>query len=148
MSQKRVRIILTPDVVEQERGYFKRIDKDGNGNLDEEELMRFFSDEKRAYLKPFTKLIVKVFGENGKVSWEQFLNFWKAYAADPDAGNHIGKVLFNFIDKDHSGIVDYDEAKGVMDLIDTEWESNGEMTGMNFEQFKAHFLGNGCIWNH
>lgn len=147
MCARRVRFLATPEHVQKESEYFKGIDKDGNGTLDADELAVYFTDEKRSYLKSFTKLIVKVFGSDGKVSWEQFLKFWKSYVADPHSQNYIGKILFNYIDKDQSGTVDFNEAMEVMELIDNPWVKEEGITGMNYSQFiEKFFTKENTLW--
>ena len=132
---------LTEEEIEEAEISFRSIDLNGNGLLDAKELARFLS--KKPQLRCFPRLIVALYGEDGEVSFEQYMKFYKALNADPDDDNFLGKAIFDYIDSDKSGYIDWDEIEPIVDLIDAPRGEMSKVLGSleqaDYEQFKHSF---------
>lgn len=121
---------------------FLQIDKDRNYSLDKDELSQFL-DEFSPHLKPFIPLLLKVFGKNDKMSWKSFHEFYSSFIEKTSSPNYISRRVFNYIDDDHSGIIDFEELNTVIDLIDAPrslvLSLLTRITEMNYEQFNLQF---------
>ncbi|KAK8897036.1 hypothetical protein M9Y10_014970 [Tritrichomonas musculus] len=134
---------------------FLQIDKDKNYNLDVDELAEFLH-EFAPQLKPFVRLLMKVFGEeqeeedeNGQVtkkygmSWKSFMEFYSSFIEKTSSPNYISRRIFSFIDDDQSGIIDFEELNEIVDLIDAPrsvvLSLLTKFTEMDYEHFQFQF---------
>lgn len=133
---------LTNQDIREARDQFAEIDQDGNGVLDEKELDHYFQSSK-AELSCFSKLIIEIYGKNGAVSIDQFLQFYKSFSAPRDSSEYIGRYIFDYIDNDHSGTIDASEFQKVVDLIKfpdgTKQDTIDRVDKMNYEEFSKRF---------
>lgn len=133
---------LTQTEIQDAREQFAQIDKDGNGVLDENELDYYFKSSK-AELSCFSKLIIEIYGKNGGVSIDQFLQFYKSFAAPRDSDDYIGRHIFDYIDNDHSGTIEASEFQKVVDLIKfpegTKQDTIDRVDQMDYEEFSKRF---------
>lgn len=121
---------------------FRRIDENGNGELDAAELTNYLSANKPE-LRSFPRLIIHIFGDDRSIDWSRFYYSYRSFSASPDDDeNYIGRKIFNYIDKDGSGKIDSREFNHILDYIDAP---KGQlqafmMTGtLTYPQFKKKF---------
>ena len=121
---------------------FRRIDTNGNGELDSKELTNYLSSNKPE-LRSFPRLIIHIFGDDRSIDWSRFYYSYRSFSASPDDDeNYIGRKIFDYIDKDKSGKIDSTEWNHILDYIDAP---QGQlqafmMTGtLNYQQFKKKF---------
>ncbi|KAK8885818.1 hypothetical protein M9Y10_041272 [Tritrichomonas musculus] len=95
---------------------FKAIDKDGNGQLDSDELFEYISKFKPE-LRSFSNLIIRVFGDGNTINWSQFYYSYRSFTAKKEADNYILKLIFKFIDTDNSGTISGKEYREVFDYF-------------------------------
>lgn len=132
---------LSDEEILDAKKQFNEIDRDNNGYLDENELDEYFRDKKKE-LRCFPKLVVEIFGKNGHVTFEQYMNFYKSLAADKFDDDFIGKHIFVYIDKDKSGVIDSSEFEKVYALLKLPpgFEKHPLNQGnMNYAQFSKEF---------
>ena len=130
------------DEIERAGAEFRHTDRDGNGHLDENELRQYLSTGKRLPLRCFPKLIIRIFGSDGTITFDQFCAFYKALVADPNSDEFLGKKIFDAIDTNHNGVIEADECAEVIGLIETPGGSSpneGTLSQMDYPQFKAYF---------
>lgn len=87
---------------------FKKIDKDGNGKLDSDELYNYIKKFKPE-LRAFSNMIIRVFGDDGTIDWSRFYYSYKSFTASKDSDNYILKLIFKYIDTDGSGTISFEE---------------------------------------
>lgn len=121
---------------------FARIDKNRNGKLDLKELEIYISLHKPE-LRSFPRLIIHIFGDGESIDWTHFYYSYRSFSASPDDDeNYIGKKIFDYIDKDKSGIIDSSEFNKVLEYIDVP---NGQLEpfilvgALSYPQFKVKF---------
>ena len=128
--------------LESAEAAFKAIDKDGNGTLDLQELRSFLAD-KCPRLALFARVLMQLFAKDGQINWEMFLELYHSFLVAPTDDKYIAKRIFDSMDDDHSGAIDYNEMKGFIDLIDAPRSILlGLVTKLNritYEQFKLQF---------
>lgn len=133
---------LSKEEINEARDEFYENDQDGNGVLDEREFDKYINIFK-AELSCFSKLIVQVFGQNGGVSIDQFLLFYRSFASNRDSDEFIGRYIFDYFDKDHKGKIDASDFQKVADLINfpegTQQETIDTIDKMNYNEFSQRF---------
>ncbi|KAK8881253.1 Rhomboid- protein 3 [Tritrichomonas musculus] len=99
---------FTPAEIEKLRHGFSKIDVDGNGSIEKEE-MNFFLMQ-NGIDTTFTDLAFQLFSANGEtLNFEEFQKYISITTQMDDNPRVFYKCLFDFIDKDHSGGIDQDE---------------------------------------
>lgn len=105
----------------QLRESFSKIDEDNSGALEIDELKTFLK-ENSPYLVPFARMIMKIFGTelNGKkiITWAGYLSLFKSFDAKRTDAAYISRKVFDYIDADRSGILDFSEISILVDMID------------------------------
>lgn len=132
---------LTEEEIKNAKASFTEIDTNRNGYLEENELDSYFRQDKKE-LRCFPKLVVEIFGQNGHITVDQFLTFYKSLAEDKTSDKFIGRYIFNYIDKDKSGVIDSNEFQKVIDLLKFPpgFEQHPLKKGnMNYSQFSHEF---------
>ena len=132
---------LTPEEIDEAQTAFRHIDADGSGTLDEGEFRKYLSARRKGEFRCFPKLIIKFFGKDGEVSFEQFLAFHKALAAPPTSDTCLTRLIFDKIDTDHNGTIDLDEYKSVVNLFEFPPGAmiQEDLTGADYPTFKNRF---------
>lgn len=133
---------LSDAEIAEARQQFTMIDSNRNGKLEENELDSYFRQSKQE-LRCFSKLVIKIFGEDNCVSCDQFLKFYKSLTAERDSDEFIGRYIFDYIDSDHSGTIEASEFQEVVDLIKfpegTKQETIDRADKMDYEEFSKRF---------
>ena len=121
---------------------FKAIDKDNSGTLDLGELREFLRSHCPT-LRLFARVLMQLFGTDGKITWEKFVELYDAFRVDSNDERYIAKRVFDHMDDDRSGSIDYNEMRGFIDLIDAPRSIvQGLVTKLNkitYDQFKMQF---------
>lgn len=88
---------------------FYSIDKDHNGELDKEELEEFMIENN--FETKFVNVAIKLFDEdkNGRISFEEFINFSQALEKLDKDPILLHKMLFATFDQDNNGYIDEKE---------------------------------------
>ena len=103
---------------------FDAIDTDKSGTLEENEIEVFMKES--GFDVSLSKLVFFVFSENNGISFKSFTRFLGVISSCVDDPLAIFRALFNKIDIDHNGSLDYEEFKLFNKLIgfeDTESET-------------------------
>lgn len=121
---------------------FRRIDSNGNGSLDANELTNYLSSSKPE-LRSFPRLIIKIFGNGRSIDWSRFYYSYRSFSASPDDDeNYIGRKIFDFIDKDGSGHIDSNEFNQILNYIDApkgQLQAFIMVGSLTYPQFKRKF---------
>ena len=121
---------------------FKAIDKDNSGTLDLGELREFLKTH-CPNLRLFARVLMQLFGTDGKITWEKFVELYDAFRVGSNDECYIAKRVFDHMDDDRSGSIDYNEMRGFIDLIDAPRSIvQGLVTKLNkitYDQFKMQF---------
>lgn len=137
---------LSQSEINEAREEFQTIDLDRNGTLEENELDSYFRQSKdinKQSLRCFSKLICSIYGQQGKVSFDQYLKFYTGLTVDRDDENYIGRHIFEYIDTDKSGTIESEEFQKVVDLIKFpeghKQSTVDKVDEMDYEAFSKQF---------
>lgn len=133
---------LTQAEIDEARQQFALIDRDRNGQLDEDELDNYFRQSKQE-LRCFPKLVIQLYGSNGTVSVDQYLKFYKALSADKNSKEYLGRYIFDYIDNDHNGTIEAAEFQKIVNLLKfppgMENPTISKADNMDYDAFSKHF---------
>ncbi|CAM9628051.1 unnamed protein product [Choristocarpus tenellus] len=106
---------LEADEVEDLREAFRNFDKDGSGEIDEEELRTVMTS---LGYNPTNKQLKDMMGKvdldgNGLISFPEFVTMMRKCKVDTDFDRQI-REAFKFFDKDGSGAIDQKELGDIM----------------------------------
>ncbi|KAK8870281.1 hypothetical protein M9Y10_008159 [Tritrichomonas musculus] len=96
--------------IENLRQEFNRLDKDGNGELDREELQHFVGDQdpEQAAIVADRVFLLCDFDKSGTISFDEYIEFCNMLVALTADEQKFFEKIFYALDKEHVGSLDYD----------------------------------------
>ena len=110
---------LTPEITEKLRCEFNRVDANGNGVLELDELMTFL-DSHMPELKHFARVIMDIFGAKGTITFDMFEHFYNSllYIGEDERNpESLPMIVFTKMDTDNSYFISYKEIKYLCKML-------------------------------
>lgn len=136
--------VLVSSVLEADcKEKYEEFDLDKNGVLDQTELTKFLATQDQI-LRTFSKIIMKIYGSDGLISFKQFEKFYKncSTISDPLNKEYIANKIFKYIDTDDSQEIDKSELLQVISDFDLPPGIKlpiDKYEKLNYEQFLDFF---------
>lgn len=110
---------------EKLRQEFNRLDNDGNGELDREELMKFVGgNPDDAQIVVDRVLLLCDFDGSGTISFDEYIEFCNMIVFLTADENKLFQKIFSALDKEHIGTLDFDNLLQFYRLTECEMNEN------------------------
>lgn len=135
---------LTPEERDNMRRTFEDFDRNQNGILEENELDQFLRRyREKEPLRTFAYYCIELYGKDGGISFDQFLQFYRDTDRDDDDPECLIRKIFNRIDDDGNGELSAQELEAVYGNLrfregfTQEWNLRQRLTSSSYDGFKA-----------
>lgn len=104
---------------------FNNLDKDGNGELDREELIKFVGgDPEEASIVVDRVFLLCDYDKSGTISFDEYIEFCNTIALLTQDEQKFFEKIFYALDKDHVGTLDFDNLVQFYRLVLCEMDEN------------------------